>query len=199
MKIRPVEPRDFGAIAEMTNHYIRETAIHFSEVPVTSDELRASWEEGRDRYPYFVAEGALASSVASGRASTSAGAGAGTSMRADAAALLGYAKAGPWRTRSAYRFTAEIGIYVDHRAHGRGIGRALYGTLIDACRTAGFHALIGGITMPNESSVRLHEHFGFERVGVFPQVGLKFDAWHDVGFWQLTFAPPERPDRGTND
>jgi len=167
MLIRAVQASDFDAIAALTNHYIRETVIHFNETPVSAEELRSAWQASREQFPFLVAE--------------------------DADGMLGYAKASPWRTRSAYRFTAEVGIYMEPRAQGKGFGVALYSALIDACRAAGFHALIGGVTMPNDASVRLHERLGFERIGVFPEVGFKFDRWHAVGFWQLMLATQGAP------
>lgn len=163
MRVRPVTSDDFDAIAALTNVYIRDTAIHFGETSVTAAELRDGWAASRERHPFLVAED-------------------------DDGTFLGYAKAGSWRTREAYRFTAEVGIYVEARAQRRGVGVTLYAALIEACRAKGFHVLIGGITMPNEPSVRLHERLGFERIGVFPEVGRKFDAWHAVGFWQLTLG-----------
>jgi len=170
MRIRPIHAGDFDAIAALTNHYIRETAIHFGDVPVTAEALCREWETARERFPALVATAAQDPSSTCG---------------AEEERFLGYAKAGPWRTRAAYSMTAEVGIYVDPSSHGRGVGTALYAALIDACRERGFHALIGGITMPNDASVRLHERLGFVRIGVFPEVGRKFDRWHDVGFWQL--------------
>lgn len=183
MHIRPVEAADFEAIAALTNQFILRTAIHFGEAPVSADELRDDWQRSRERFPYLVAE--QRESGASAAASSRAPDGAA----GDRGVFLGYAKAGPWRTRSAYRFTAEVGIYIAPEAQKRGVGAALYEALIESCRAAGFHALIGGITMPNDASVRLHERLGFQRIGVFPEVGFKFDRWHGVGFWQLMLQP----------
>ncbi len=123
MTIRPTCSDDFDAIARITNHYIRETAIHFDEEPLAADELCAAWQSRRDRFPHL-------------------------SLMIDAV-LGGFAKAGPWRDRAAYRFTAEVGIYLRPDLTERGMGRVLYRTLIDACRAAGFHTLVGGIALPN--------------------------------------------------
>lgn len=161
MTIRPTCSDDFDAIARITNHYIRETAIHFDEKPLTADELCAGWQSRRDRYPHL-------------------------SLMIDAA-LGGFAKAGPWRDRAAYRFTAEVGIYLRPDLTGPGMGRVLYRTLIDACRAAGFHTLVGGIALPNAASVALHERLGFRRVAEFREVGWKRERWHDVAFYQLVF------------
>lgn len=180
MTVRSVHDDDFDAIAALTNRYIRDTAIHFGETEVTAGDLRDEWRRSRERYPYLVAIGGSTSGAGPG------GRGAGDS------GFLGYAKSGPWRTRSAYRHSVEVGIYMEPRAQGRGLGARLYRALIDACIDRGFHAIIGGITMPNEASVRLHERLGFRPIGVFPEVGRKFDRWHDVGFWQLTVSRAER-------
>jgi phosphinothricin acetyltransferase len=160
MNIRAAQADDFDAICEITNHYIRETTIHWGYAPVTADELRNSWLAKSERYPYLVG--------------IDAGGG-----------ILGYAKAGPWRDRAAYARTAETGIYLRPESQGHGLGRLLYAALIAECRAAGFHTLVAGIALPNEASVRLHANFGFVHIGTFRQVGWKFDAWHDAAFYQL--------------
>ncbi len=159
MIVRVVEERDFDAIAAITNPYILETSIHFASEPVSGDELRDHWVEGRDRYPMFVAE-------------------------VDGV-VLGYAKSSSFRARAAYAGTAELGVYVDRRHHRRGIARALYEALIPACRERGFVVLVAGVALPNDASVVLHEGLGFVPVGVFHRVGYKFGQFHDVGFWEL--------------
>ncbi|MFO0828019.1 MAG: N-acetyltransferase family protein [Phycisphaerales bacterium] len=169
-RIRGVEDADFAAIADLTNEYIRKTAIHFSYEPVTDAELRDLWWPKRDRYPFLVA----------------------TDERGE---FLGYAKAGVWRERYAYRWIAEVGIYVMPFAQRGGVGRALYGQLVDECRERGLHSLVGGITLPNDASVRLHEAMGFVKVAHFARAGWKFGRWHDVGFWQLMLRDAdEAPD-----
>jgi len=161
IRLRPVEDPDFAAIAALTNVYINTTVVHFGYEPVKADELRDAWRAKRTLYPYLVAVD-------------------------DHGDFLGYAKAGPWRERAAYQWSVETGIYVVERAHGCGVGRTLYAALIDACRERGFHSAIGGITMPNDASVRLHEALGFQQIATFRQAGWKFGAWHDVAFFQLT-------------
>ncbi len=168
MKIRPVADPDFEAIAELTNFYIEGTAIHFGYEPVTAQELRDGWWPKRARYPYLVAV-------------------------TEQGSLLGYAKAGVWRERAAYRWTAEVGIYVQPDSQGRGLGKVLYGQLVDECEARGLHSLVGGITLPNERSVRLHEALGFRKVAHFERAGWKFGRWHDVGFWQRMLAPAAQP------
>lgn len=177
---RPVQPADFPAIAELTNHYILRTSIHFGHEPVTAEELRASWEKSRGRYPSLVLDTAA---VAAGR--PSAGAIEPGPDAPPISHIAGYAKAGVWRDRAAYSWTAELGVYVHPLLHGMGIGKVLYRTVIEITRRQGFHTLIAGITLPNDASVRLHESVGFMPVGTHRRVGWKFERWHDVGFWEL--------------
>ena len=104
--------------------------------------------------------------------------------------LLGYAYAGRWRERPAYRWSIETSVYVRGGERGRGLGRALYTALLAAVRLQGFYNAYAGITLPNAPSVRLHEALGFEPVGVYRRAGYKLGAWHDVGWWQLALRAP---------
>lgn len=150
---------DFDAIAAITSHYIRHTSVHFGEADVTGGELRTLWHDHRDRYPWLVTE--------------------------QRGAVVGYAKAGEFRSRAAYRWSCETGIYLSPSHGGRGLGAPLYRRLLDVLRAQGFTLAIGGITLPNPASVRLHERLGFTHWGTIARVGRKFGRWHDVGFWQL--------------
>ena len=69
-------------------------------------------------------------------------------------------------------------------AHGRGIGKALYRALLDLLTAQGYRQAFGGIALPNEASVALHESLGYERVATYTQVGFKLGTWRDVGWWQ---------------
>jgi L-amino acid N-acyltransferase YncA len=97
---------------------------------------------------------------------------------------MGYAYAQPWKGRSAYRYSVEVSVYLDHQITQQGIGSRLYGELFQILAERGFHAVIGGVTLPNPVSVRLHEKFGFEKVAHFKEVGYKFGKWIDVGYWE---------------
>lgn len=161
MLIRAVHNADFEAIAAITNHYITTSAIHFGYEPVSADELRAAWSS-HPRHPYLVDE-------REGR-------------------VVAYAKAGVWRERAAYAWTAELAIYVAADLRGAGIGAPLYAALLDACTAAGFHSAIAGITLPNDPSLALHRRLGFEHVGTVRDAGFKHDAWHAVAFYQKVLA-----------
>jgi L-amino acid N-acyltransferase YncA len=98
--------------------------------------------------------------------------------------VIGYSYATPWRPRSAYRFSVETSVYLDVAHAGRGVGTLLYTGLLSALRDKRVHAMMGGISLPNQASVALHEKFGFRKVAHFPEVGFKFGKWVDVGYWQ---------------
>ncbi|MBA2545144.1 MAG: N-acetyltransferase [Deltaproteobacteria bacterium] len=161
--IRDARSEDFVRIAAITNHYIETTSIHFGYEPVSPDHLRAQWDAGRERYPYLVAVD-------------------------DQAGVVGYAKAGTWRERDAYRWTTEIGLYVDAGQHRRGVGRALYQELLRELSSRGFRSAIAGITLPNDPSRAFHLAFGFASVGTVRDAGYKRGNWHDVEFFQHRFA-----------
>lgn len=162
MSIRAVQPGDLTAITAITNFYIATSAIHFAYEPVTAAQMHAQWARDHARFPWLVVE--------------------------RAGEVTGYAKAGVWRERAAYQWTAEAGLYIADAARGHGLGRALYAVLLDELARRGFRSVIAGITLPNPASVRLHEAFGFTPIGVFEDVGWKHERWHAVGFWQKLLA-----------
>jgi L-amino acid N-acyltransferase YncA len=155
--VRPFTEGDVGAANALTNLYIRETAVHFGYAEGSDTEFCAMWEKAGARYPWLAAE-------VEGR-------------------FAGFAKSGVWRERDAYRFTVETTVYVSPEFQRRGVGLALMMELLSRLTEAGFHMAIAGVTLPNEGSVGLHEALGFQRVGVYPEVGRKFERWWDVGFW----------------
>ncbi len=162
--IRLATAADLTTIAAITNHYIRTTTVHFATQPVSAQDLHDDWHAQCDVYPWLVTEVA------------------GT--------VLGYAKAGVFRSRAAYRWTTETGIYLDVDHCGQGLGEPLYRRLLGTLRAQGFHSAIGGIALPNPGSVRLHERLGFVPVGAIRRAGRKFDRWVDIGFWQLELQGP---------
>ena len=103
--------------------------------------------------------------------------------------VLGFAKASAHRARGAYRFTAEVSVYVDPALHGSGIGRLLYRYLLPTLRRQGYVTLLAGVTPPNDPSERLHARAGFRRCGSYHRAGWKFGKWHDVGYWELHLQP----------
>jgi L-amino acid N-acyltransferase YncA len=160
--IRDAETADAEAIARIYNPYVRETTISFEEDEVTPAQM-------------------------AGRMQEVAGAGLPWLVAQRNEQVIGYACASKWKARGAYRFSVEVTVYVERAAHGSGVGRALYGALFGRLRALGVHAVIGGIALPNEASVALHECMGMRKVAHFEQVGFKFGRWIDVAYWQRIF------------
>ena len=172
LRLRLATPADAEACAALYAPYVRETAITFEyEVPTAAD-FRQRIESVLKLAPWLLA----------------------VETRDGQEQLLGYAYAGTWRTRVAYRWVVETAIYVDKHAHRRGIGRALYGALLDLLRLQGFCRALGGITIPNPESIALHEKLGFKYTGNFAKCGYKHATWWDVGFWDLELREtPKEP------
>jgi L-amino acid N-acyltransferase YncA len=103
--------------------------------------------------------------------------------------VIGYAYACAHRERAAYRWAADVAVYVGEGRRGQGVGRGLYGQLIPLLSQQGLRIACAGITLPNDASVALHERFGFQSVGVFGSIGWKAGAWRDVGWWQVELSP----------
>ena len=160
MIIRTARAEDARAVVEIYNHYVLTTAITFEEQAVAEADMATRMREVDDAgLPWLVAE-------------------------VDGA-IVGFAYAGKWKQRSAYRYSAESTVYIAHDKRAKGGVRQRAGRrLIERLKSAGYHTLIGGIVDPNEASVRLHERFGFVKTAVFREVGFKFGRWHDVGYWQ---------------
>ena len=101
-------------------------------------------------------------------------------------AVVGYAYSSSYRPRPAYARTREVSVYLDAAARGQGLGRLLYDELLGRLRADGVHQVLAVIALPNDASEALHRACGFERVGLLPEVGWKFDRWIDTAVWGLT-------------
>lgn len=157
--IRDVLPADAAEIAQIYNHYITNTIITFEEETVTEDIIGRRMNEVQYlQLPWFVAE--------------------------QDGNVLGYSYAGKWKDRSAFRYATEVTVYLRPDHAGKGIGAELYSKLLRALKSQGVHVAIGGIAMPNEASIKLHERMGFLKVAQFKEVGFKFNRWIDVEYWQ---------------
>lgn len=159
--IRPAETADAAAICEIYNHYIEHTVITFEEVLLTAGDIDQRLQDiNAIGLPWLVAD--------------------------VQGVVIGYAYAGKFRDRSAYRYTAEVTVYLAPAGTGQGAGTRLYNALFEALRERSIHIVIGGITLPNVASVALHEKMGMEKVAHLEEVGCKFGKWLDVGYWQAT-------------
>lgn len=160
--IRDCTAADVPRVCEIYNHYIRETVVTFEETPLPVDEMARRVVEVQRRFPWLVVE--------------------------RDGVVAGYAYAGLWKARSAYRFAVESTVYLAPEAIGQGLGTQVYRELLDALPDCDVHRVLGCIALPNDASVRLHERLGFRKIGVFDEVGWKFGRWVDVGYWELTYA-----------
>ncbi len=106
--------------------------------------------------------------------------------------VVGYAYGGRHHERAAYRWAADVTVYISAAHHRRGVGRALYGALFPLLERQGIYEVCAGVTLPNDASVGLHESLGFVLVGVYRDVAFKFGRWYSVGWWQMSLRP--RPD-----
>lgn len=158
--IRPAREENAAAIAELYRPYVEQTRISFEEVAPEAAEIARRMSN--PLYPWLVAqEGGL---------------------------VLAFANSSAFRARHAYRWTVEVGIYVAPEAKRRGVGRALFGRLLDLLTAQGFVSAIGAIALPNEASIGLHEALGFVHTGTYAHVGFKLGEWADVGLWQKDLA-----------
>jgi L-amino acid N-acyltransferase YncA len=161
LQIRAAAAGDAAAVARIYNHYIEHTTISFEEQPVPAAEMAERIAEVTSAsLPWLLAE--------------------------EAGQVVGYACAGKWKGRCAYRHSVESSAYLDASFTGRGIGTRLYEALLAALRQRSIHVVIAGIALPNAASVALHERQGFAKVAHFREVGYKFGQWLDVGYWQRT-------------
>jgi L-amino acid N-acyltransferase YncA len=157
--IRYAKTDDAAQVCEIYNHYVLGTSITFEEQLISIDEMVSG-----SRKLYKVCLGSFGSRTKALRAFVTRANGKGGALTAT-----------PSNRRSTWGADSM----------GRGIGSELYRALLDELRRRKFHTVIGGIALPNDASVALHEKFKFEKIAQFREVGNKFDRWIDVGYWQL--------------
>jgi L-amino acid N-acyltransferase YncA len=162
--IRDATGQDAAGICAVYNPYVLGTTITFEEEAVSVEAMSGRIAEITASFPWLVWE--------------------------ENGAVKGYAYATQWRARSAYRFSVEATVYLDQGMLGRGLGTVLYRELLARLKEKGIHCVMGGIALPNQPSVALHEKLGFKKIAHFEQIGWKFNQWIDVGYWQLNLARP---------
>ncbi len=167
--IRDASAADMAAIQAIYTYYVTRSAASFEEVPPSVEDMTARWSQlvGRG-LPFLVAE--------------------------EKGEVLGYTYAGPFRQRSAYRYTVEDSIYVAPFVVRRGIGGVLLSALIERCTALGYRQMIAVIgDSANQGSIALHRANGFGQEGVLRGVGLKFGRWVDVVIMHRTLGGDDRP------
>ena len=176
MIIRSATPDDAAEILDIYAPYVRDTAITFEYDVPSLDEFRQRIAGTLLKYPYLAA-------VYNGR-------------------IVGYAYAGPFKTRAAYDWAAELTIYLAPSAQGKGVGRMLYAALEEALRKMGILNLYACIGYPHiedeyltRNSAEFHAHLGFEKVGEFHRCGFKFGRWYDM-IWMEKLIGEHTGDQG---
>jgi L-amino acid N-acyltransferase YncA len=164
MTIRPSEDRDVPAITAIYAHHVRFGTASFETDPPPVEEINRRRADILSKgQPYIVAE--------------------------TDGALLGYAYAGTYRPRAAYRDTVENSIYLHPDSIGRGLGKRLLLSLIEACEARDYRQMIAVVgDSANLPSIRLHQSCGFRLVGTLESVGFKLDRWLDSVFLQRSLG-----------
>lgn len=158
MEIRRAKPSDGERISAIYQPIVEQTNISFETDPPCRDEMSGRISATLATHDWLVAY--------------------------EQDDIWGYAYASQYRPRDAYRYSVETTAYVHERCRGQGVGKALYKALFTSLASLGFHTAYAGIALPNPSSIGLHKSVGFKPIGVFEDAGYKFDAWHDVSWWQ---------------
>lgn len=159
MNIRKVNLQDARQVAEIYNFYVLETHHSFENEAVSVNDMMDRIEAITETCPFLVCE--------------------------ENGEILGFAYATHYKPRSAYRHSVEVSVYIKNNLMHKGIGTNLYKELFAEIDKMNVHAIIAGISLPNDASIKLHENFGFEKVAHFREVGFKMNRWIDVGYWEI--------------
>jgi len=164
-----MQGEDSGCVADVLNHAISSGVAHFGTVLTNANEVRGDWESTRNTYPWLIAT-------------------------SDDGAFIGFSKASAWKTRKAYDWTVETGIYLVEGAHGKGVGKALYERLFELLKAQGYKVIVSGVSVPNPGSERLHESMGMRSVGDIAPAGYKHGRWVSVRIYQLLLSGCDESD-----
>ncbi len=169
MKVRAATQADAAACAAIYAPYVTDTAITFEVEPPTVEQMAARITAAERTHAWLVLE------------------------NLDEGRVVGYAYAGPFKERPAYRFSCEVSVYLETGLRRSGGGRALYEALFPRLADRGFHTAVAGMTLPNEASAGLHRAVGFEPVGTYRRIGWKHGRWHDVAWMQRMLTEATAP------
>jgi L-amino acid N-acyltransferase YncA len=167
VRIRLAHDGDADAIAAIYRPVVENTAISFETIAPDRHEISRRLSETMTEYPWLVCE--------------------------RDGLVAGYAYATRHRVRAAYQWSVDTSVYIADARKRSGVGRGLYQSLFAILAAQGFFNAFAGIALPNPASVALHEAMGFQKLGVYRNVGFKFGEWRDVGWWQLTLRQREMP------
>ena len=163
MTVREVRLEDAAAISEIYRPYVLDTDITYETVPPTPEQFAERIKKTTERYPYVVCE--------------------------DEGEVIGYAYASRAGERAAYEYSVSMSVYVRQDKRRLGAARAMYAFLLDELVKRGYHTAVALLSLPNDASEAFHESFGFEKVGVFREMGWKHGAFHDQLLMQKMLRP----------
>lgn len=166
--IRLASAADAVAIAAIYAPYVSASYVSFEEIAPGHEEMaKRIAGDGSGLHPWLVAE-------IDGR-------------------VLGYASSANFRSRPAYRWTVETGVYLAPQAQGRGLGRELMERMLDLLTRQNFTGVVAGITLPNPASIALHEKLGFTPCATYRETGFKLGHWRTVQVFARDLAPRLNP------
>lgn len=166
LQVRDATVADAGSCAAIYAPYVTDTCVTFELEPPSAGELADRIATAQQEHAWLVG-------VLDGR-------------------VVGYAYAGSYRPRAAYRWSCETSVYLERGRAGAGLGRTLYAALLGRLGGLGYRRALAGMTLPNAASQRLHTALGFRPIGVFERVGWKHGAWRDVAWMQGDLDGVER-------
>lgn len=158
LKIRDAVIEDIPSMMEIYNDAVRNMNVTFDLKEKTLQDREKWFQKYDQNYPLIVAE--------------------------KEGQVVGYCGLNQFREREGYAYTTELTIYISRHHRGNGIGSSLMKEILHQGKERGFHTVISGISNENRPSMKLHEKFGFQLIGVLREVGYKFGKWHDVHYYQ---------------
>lgn len=170
--VRDASAADAAGCAAIYAPYVEQTAISFETTAPSADDMVARIAAAQREHVWVVLE--------------------------EHGQVVGYAYAGPYKARAAYRWSCEVSVYVARGRHRSGAGRMLYEALFARLADRGYRTAVAGMTLPNPGSEGLHRALGFEPIGTYRRIGWKNGRWHDVAWMQRELAasdddPPADP------
>jgi phosphinothricin acetyltransferase len=170
MKVRDANEHDAEACAAIYAPYVTDTTITFEYEPPSAAEMARRIAAAQRAHAWLVLE--------------------------DDGRVVGYAYAGPYKERAAYRWSSEVSVYLEMGRRRSGSGRLLYEALFERLAERGFRTLVAVMTLPNDASEGLHHAMGFEPIGTFRRVGWKHGQWRDVAWVQRGLGADDGPPVG---
>jgi L-amino acid N-acyltransferase YncA len=170
MKVRDANEHDAEACAAIYAPYVTDTTITFEYEPPSAAEMARRIAAAQRAHAWLVLE--------------------------DDGRVVGYAYAGPYKERAAYRWSSEVSVYLEMGRRRSGSGRLLYEALFERLAERGFRTLVAVMTLPNDASEGLHRAMGFEPIGTFRRVGWKHGQWRDVAWAQRSLGADDGPPVG---